>query len=67
MTDQKYVWIVQNIKTGELVSNYSTGTRVYTKRHNAIQRFNKMRCKEGYAVVEYELVPTGTIIEGESK
>lgn len=55
----KLVWIVEDSE-GNIQSNWSTGTRVYTRLHNA-----KVACKKAcwnnsrYKVVEYELTPTG--------
>jgi len=54
---------VQNA-AGNLVCNNSTGTRIYTRKSNALRlatRFNKN------VVVEYELVPTGNVYDCEGE
>lgn len=58
---KKLVWIVEDRKTGAVKSNWSTGTRVHTRKHNAEVACRKARYGSGenpYVVVEYELVPT---------
>ena len=55
MSNKKLVWIVEN-EDGSIRSNINTGTRIYTKKHNALNRLNTRTNNE---VVEYELVPTG--------
>jgi hypothetical protein len=55
---KKLVWIVEDKETGQIRSNWSTGTRVYTRIHNALARLGGWN-KGHYKVVEYELVPTG--------
>lgn len=57
---KKLVWIVEDTETGEIRSNWSTGTRVYTRLHNALARLGGARRSRQCKVVEYELVPTGT-------
>lgn len=32
---KKLVWIVEHIETGEVRSNWSTGTRIYSRKKNA--------------------------------
>ncbi|BCM12266.1 hypothetical protein MAFF241648_14560 [Ralstonia solanacearum] len=41
---------------GSVATNYSTGTRVYTKKHNAIAR-----CPRGGRVLRFEL-KTGEVV-----
>ena len=53
---EKLVWIVEDSE-GNIRSNWSTGTRIYTRIHNALARLGRWNCK--YKVVEYKLVPTG--------
>lgn len=55
---KKLVWIVEDSETGQIRSNWSTGTRVYTRIHNALARLGGWGSAR-YKVVEYELVPTG--------
>ena len=55
---KKLVWIVEDKESGEIRANWSTGTRVYTRIHNALARLGGWS-KDRYKVVEYELVPTG--------
>ena len=55
---KKLVWIVEDSETGQIRSNWSTGTRVYTRIHNALARLGGW-VNGRYKVVEYELVPTG--------
>lgn len=60
---KKLVWIVEDIETGDIRSNWSTGTRVYTRKHNAENACSKnnhswRNSPPRYHVVEYELVPT---------
>lgn len=57
MSNKKLVWIVEN-EDGSIRSNLSTGTRIYTKKHNALNRLNT---RSNNKVVEYELVPTGDV------
>ena len=57
MSNKKLVWIVEN-EDGSIRSNLSTGTRIYTKKHNALNRLNS---RFNNKVVEYELVPTGDV------
>lgn len=57
MSNKKLVWIVEN-EDGSIRSNLSTGTRIYTKKHNALNRLNP---RINNKVVEYELVPTGDV------
>ena len=62
---KKLVWIVEDIETGSIRSNWSTGTRVYTRKHNAEAACKKNNCNwrndpPSYHVVEYELVLTST-------
>lgn len=54
---EKLVWIVED-KDGNIRSNWSTGTRIYTRIHNALARLGGYRSNM-YKVVEYKLVPTG--------
>lgn len=55
----KLVWVVED-KDGNVRSNWSTGTRVYTRKHNAISACKKAGWNnDSYKVVEYELVTTG--------
>lgn len=56
---KKLVWIVEDKETGQIRSNWSTGTRVYTRIHNALARLGGWGIAARYKVVEYELVPTG--------
>lgn len=56
---KKLVWIVEDKETGQIRSNWSTGTRVYTRIHNALARLGAYGLAYKYKVVEYELVPTG--------
>lgn len=49
----KYVYQIED-KDGNRKANYSTGTRIYTRKQNALNKIYK-----GHIVVEYELVPTG--------
>lgn len=53
---QKLVWIVEDKKTGHTRANWSTGTRVYTRKHNAEAACRKLNGGV-YHVVEYALVP----------
>jgi hypothetical protein len=54
----KLVWVVED-KDGNIKSNWSTGTRIYTRKHNAEQACKKENWNTlRYVVVEYELVPT---------
>ena len=59
---KKLVWIVENIETGEVRSNWSTGTRIYSRKKNAEAALKKAWWRTDvpspYRVVEYELVPT---------
>lgn len=58
---KKLVWIVEDRETGAVKSNWSTGTHVYTRKHNAEAACRKAYYGSGanpYVVVEYELVPT---------
>ena len=56
---KKLVWIVEDKETGRVRANWSTGTRVYTRKHNAENTCRKLNGRaERYHVVEYELVPT---------
>lgn len=55
---KKLVWIVEDKTTGKVRANWSTGTRIYTRIHNALARLGGWS-KDHYKVVEYELVPTG--------
>jgi hypothetical protein len=59
---ERLVWLVED-KEGVMSHNYSTGTRVYTRKHNAcklsIQYGNKY---DSYAF-EYQLVPTGNVYD----
>ena len=57
MSNKKLVWIVEN-EDGSIRSNINTGTRIYTKKHNALNRLNS---RFNNKVVEYELVPTGDV------
>lgn len=60
------VYIVENIKTGQIINGYSHGTKVYTKEHNAVGLLLKQWWSGcGNHVVEYELVPTGRVITKE--
>ena len=54
---EKLVWIVED-SDGNIRSNWSTGTRIYTRIHNALARLGGY-CSSMYKVVEYKLVPTG--------
>lgn len=49
----KYVYQIED-KKGNRKVNYSTGTMIYTRKQNALNK-----CRDGFEVVEYELVPTG--------
>lgn len=49
----KYVYQIED-KKGNRKVNYSTGTMIYTRKQNALNK-----CRDGLEVVEYELVPTG--------
>lgn len=62
---EKLVWIVED-SDGNIRSNWSTGTRIYTRIHNALARLAgwKSGC---YKVVEYKLVPTGKEYTEEDK
>lgn len=59
---KKLVWIVENIETGQVRSNWSTGTRIYSRKKNAEAALKKAWWRTDipspYRVVEYELVPT---------
>ncbi len=59
---KKLVWIVEDSETGQIRSNWSTGTRVYTRKKNAEAALKKAWWRTDipspYRVVEYELVPT---------
>ncbi len=59
---KKLVWIVENIETGQVRSNWSTGTRIYSRKKNAeaaLKRaWRRTDVPSPYRVVEYELVPT---------
>lgn len=56
---EKLVYLVENAQ-GDKHSNYSTGTRVYTRKSNAC---SLSKCNRGTFVVEYQLVPTGNIYD----
>lgn len=59
---KKYVYQVED-KNGNRKVNHSTGTRIYTRKQNALNK-----CHYDFKVVEYELVPTGnTFTEAEEK
>ena len=58
---KKLVWIVENIETGQVRSNWSTGTRIYSRKKNAEAALKRAWVHANacpYRVVEYELVPT---------
>ena len=59
---KKLVWIVEDIETGQVRSNRSTGTRIYSCKKNAEAALRKAWWRTDvpspYRVVEYELVPT---------
>lgn len=61
---EKLVWIVED-SDGNIRSNWSTGTRIYTRIHNALARLGGYYSK--YKVVEYKLVPTGKECTEEDK
>lgn len=62
---EKLVWIVED-SDGNIRSNWSTGTRIYTRIHNALARLGG-RYNAKYKVVEYKLVPTGKEYTEEDK
>jgi len=59
---KKLVWIVEDIETGQVRSNWSTGTRIYSRKKNAEAALKKAWWRTDipspYRIVEYELVPT---------
>lgn len=57
---EKLVYLVEDAQ-GDKQSNYSTGTRVYTRKSNACSLSKRMR---ETSVVEYQLVPTGNVYDG---
>jgi hypothetical protein len=48
-----YVYQIENSE-GKVQINYATGTRIYTRKQNALNK-----CHGELKVVEYKLVPTG--------
>lgn len=56
---EKLVYLVEDAQ-GNKQSNYSTGTRVYTRKSNACNLSKRML---GKSVVEYQLVPTGNVYD----
>ena len=54
----KLVWIVEDAN-GVHKTNYSTGTKIYTKLHNAKAACWHYDKSKMMRVVEYALVPTG--------
>lgn len=59
---KKYVYQIED-EEGNRKTNYSTGTMIYTRKQNALNK-----CYKGLEVVEYELVPTGkTFTKAEEK
>lgn len=54
------LYVVEYPESGKQSRNYSTGTKFYTRLANAMKQ-----CWKKQVVVEYELVPTGRVIEKE--
>lgn len=57
----KKLYIVENIDTGELYSNWNTGTKFYTRKADAMKLASKYYNRGNKRVVEFELVPTGNV------
>ena len=49
---------------GDIKANGSTGTRLYSRKGDALQRVPKGNWNRGQVCVEYELVPTGKVFDG---
>ena len=61
----KLVYTVEN--DGAISPNYSTGTRIYSRKGNALQRVPSGSWNRGQVCVEYEMVPTGNVFDGEGE
>jgi hypothetical protein len=53
--DNMKIYIVVEKESGTAVSNWSTGTRVWTRKHNALNHASKSWRKEACKVLEYDL------------